>query len=353
MVLEVERPRWQRDVTRFLPVKPQLVLSGNVRDMQLSAVGSGVAALSLTAVLAETLFEAGYGRVVSYDPVGGFRVVPRSGDEPKAGTAFLERLGLTPGADGHAAAGLDLFVETLERLVAFTDAPVALVVDFASRLVVRRDAPTPGEHQAFTRALVASHQARPRPHGTPRRPFFNTVVWIADREGDLPDWLLVGNPRIRHVPVAKPDHGARRQLAAVAPAGLRRIRRRGSGRHRRRPSTPSRVRPRACFSSTSRRSPSWRAARVSASQRSATPSGATRSACGRIPGPRLGRSRVAGGADVIRKRVKGQDRAVTHVLDIVKRAATGVGAPGRGVGPAAWPSSPARPASARRSSRRR
>jgi len=43
-------------------------------------------------------------------------------------------------------------------------------------------------------------------------PFFNTVLWIVDKEGDLPDWLLIGNPRVRHIPVAKPDHRARRIL---------------------------------------------------------------------------------------------------------------------------------------------
>ena len=329
MVLEVERPRWQRDVTRFLPLKPQLVLSGNVRDMQLSALGSGVAALSLTAVLAETLFQAGYGRVVSYDPVGGFRAVPRSGDEPKAGTAFLERLGLTPGADGHAAAGLDLFAETLERLVAFGDAPVALVVDFASRLIVRRDAPTPGEHQAFTRALVASHQARPRPHGTPRRPFFNTVVWIADREGDLPEWLVVGNPRIRHVPVAKPDHGVRRQLAAALLRGFE-----GFGA-----AAPGDTA--AALDAFAGQTEGLLLVDLAAIAQLARSEGLGFAAIGDAvrrykvgvredPWARLGRDRVAGGADEIRKRVVGQDRAVTHMLDIVKRAATGIGAPGRG-----------------------
>src|SRR6185503_5930041 len=77
---------------------------------------------------------------------------------------------------------------------------------------------SPAEHQLFSRALILSHAARPRPAGASRLPFFNTVIWIADKEGDLPDWFLIDNPRIRHIPVAKPDHLARR---AVAPSLLR------------------------------------------------------------------------------------------------------------------------------------
>lgn len=68
-----------------------------------------------------------------------------------------------------------------------SNGPVAVVADFASRLIVRNDVLTGAEHQAFTRALVLSHQSRSWPHGTPPRPFFNTVIWIVDKEGDLPD----------------------------------------------------------------------------------------------------------------------------------------------------------------------
>ena len=32
----IEKPRWLRDLRRFLPLKPQFVLSGNVRDQQLA-----------------------------------------------------------------------------------------------------------------------------------------------------------------------------------------------------------------------------------------------------------------------------------------------------------------------------
>jgi len=34
MVEQHEPPRWLRDITRFLPLKSQFVLSGNVRDLQ-------------------------------------------------------------------------------------------------------------------------------------------------------------------------------------------------------------------------------------------------------------------------------------------------------------------------------
>jgi len=52
---------------------------------------------------------------------------------------------------------------------------------------------------------LLSHKARNRPVGSERTPLFNSIVWIVEREGDLPDWLLIDNPRLRHISVPKPD----------------------------------------------------------------------------------------------------------------------------------------------------
>lgn len=208
-----ERPRWLRDVLRFLPLKPQFMLSGNVRDLQSCELGGGqILTLPLLQTLAVELRAYGFSQVIGYDVVTGFRVIGLPGEDTSASSELLTQLGLQP-ANGVAPASIDLFSETVQRFVQRTDSPIALVADFASRLIVRNDMLSAPEHQAFTRSLVLSQQTRPRPHGSPARPFFNTIVWIVDKEGDLPDWLLIGNPRIRHVPVAKPDSRARRTLA--------------------------------------------------------------------------------------------------------------------------------------------
>ncbi len=48
------------------------------------------------------------------------------------------------------------------------------------------------------------------------------------------------------------------------------------------------------------------------------------------PWRKIDRDKIRDAAEFIRARVKGQDHAIVHVLDIVKRAVTGVGAPRRG-----------------------
>ena len=219
----LERPRWLRDLLRFLPLKSQFVLSGNVRDLQFAEPrpGFGPTTVPLLQCLTSELGQAGYTRVIAYNPVRGFSVALMPGERQAAETeAVLRELGLQS-AGGFAPAGLEQFAQTLERIAAAGDKVTAVIADFASQLVMRPDVLTPIEHQAFTRALVLGHGARPIRPPSAMRPLFNTVIWLVDKEGDLPDWLVIDNPRLRHIPVAKPDRGTRRTLVMQLVASLK------------------------------------------------------------------------------------------------------------------------------------
>src|SRR5689334_9040768 len=110
------KPRWLRDLLRFLPLKSQFVLSGNVKDLQTQeAAPSLVVTAPMITVLAGELARAGLARTVLYDPVGGFRV-SGSPEAPADGDAVLREFGLTP-ANGSAPAGIDLLAATLSRVV--------------------------------------------------------------------------------------------------------------------------------------------------------------------------------------------------------------------------------------------
>lgn len=145
------RPRWVRDLTRFLPLKSQFLLTGNVRDLQIRDVGGTAVASNLSDVLATTLGYAGYADVLRYDPIAGFTVLRRPDGSRGDADEILSKVGLTS-YDGRAQAGADLFGAMLERIVGLDGPPIALVADFASRLVVRNDALSLQEQALFTRA---------------------------------------------------------------------------------------------------------------------------------------------------------------------------------------------------------
>ena len=328
-----QKPRWLRDLVRFLPLKSQFVLSGNVGDLQVSEISPGVLTPQTFNVnLRDALLEAGFSQVIGWDPLTGFRVLGRPGSDDagdvEAGDALLHELGLTP-VEGAAAAGPDLLSTTLPRMVDRNGEPIALIVDFASRLVVRNDSLTPAEHQLFTRALVLSHSARARPAGEARKPFFNTVLWVVHKEGDLPDWLLVDNPRLRHIPVSKPDLTARRAIASSLLRGLE------GGREA--SAEALQLAADAFIESTEGLllldlNAIAQLARVEGVPMARISDAVRRYKVGVTEDPwlKIDRRRIREADDFIRRRVKGQTHAVTHMLDIVKRAMTGVGASRKG-----------------------
>ena len=319
-------PRWLRDFERFLPLKSQFVLSGNIRDFQLSPAGDGtVVPQPLVPHLVQQLMRLGYEDVVSYDPVNGFSAPSAAPDVARA-NRVLESLGLT-GGEGRSAAGIELFAQTLERVVLRPGRPIALVVDFASRIVVRREALSNAEHGAFTRALVLAHEAKARPVGRPPRPFINSIVWIVEREGDLPDWFLVGNPRVRGISVARPDAAARRALGHSA---LRLLGSTGAAGE-------SEAALDELVDETEGMLLVDIAAIVQLGRSEGLPLARIRDAVRRYklgvtddPWAKIERRKIAHAQDSISERVRGQPHAVTHVLDIIKRALTGVGATRRG-----------------------
>jgi hypothetical protein len=89
---EDHRARWVRDLTRFLPLKSQFVLTGNVRDRQIRDIGGKAVAAPLGDVLAATLSDAGYADAVRYDPASGFSVMPHpDGSEPDADVPNMKK----------------------------------------------------------------------------------------------------------------------------------------------------------------------------------------------------------------------------------------------------------------------
>lgn len=328
MPTDDHRPRWVRDLTRFLPLKSQFVLTGNVRDLHIRSLNGRLMAAPLTDVLSAALTEAGYSDVVRYDPLNGFGLLPRPDGSEGDANAVLTRLGLTP-SNGRAAAGVELFGSTLERVVALDGPPIAVVADFASRLIVRNDALSPPEQQLFTRALILSQTAQARPNGPERAARFNTIIWIVENVGDLPDWLTIDNPRVRHIPIAPPDRTARKAVASSLVRGL------PGGRD---------AAPEAIIEAENDLVDATEGmllvdlnaiAQLARTEKVPLEDvaeavrrykvGVTEDAWRKIE-----KNRIRDGAETITRRVVGQDHAVVHMLDIVKRAATGIGGGGRG-----------------------
>ncbi len=328
--LEDQRSKWLRDLIRFLPLKSQFVLSGNVHDLHSENKASGSVFRPLVSCLNSELRSHGYSLVLCYDFINGFRIIDISSgqQEYEVAVSYMKQLGLTP-ANGCAPAGIDLFESVLEKVISWKDEPIALIVDYASRLISNPSDISDNEYRIFTRALIRSHEARGRPHGIPLKPFFNTVLWLVEKEGDLPDWLIVDNSKIRHISIPNPDYQMRRRLAASLIQSLEGAREASTEWQEIAlqsfvDNTEGLLLADMMLIAQLCREEKLGYAKIGEAVRR------YKVGVSEDPWQKIDRKKIRDGQSFIKERVKGQDHALVHMLDIIKRAVTGVGMPRRG-----------------------
>ncbi|MBY5567140.1 ATP-dependent Clp protease ATP-binding subunit [Rhizobium leguminosarum] len=317
----MNKPTWLRDLVRFLPLKSQFVLSGNVRDLQAYEIAPDtVAALPLGLCLQRELQSCGYRDVISFSPTVGFGLPGVTNDAELA--EVMLRNGL--GSENPKTMGLEVLGQLLGSFTAATGEPAALVVDFASRLVNRADALTIAEHTLFTQAQVLCHAVKSRPAGPERKPFYNSIIWIVERDSDLPDWLTVDNPKLRTIPVAVPDSLTRKSLSQTLLKSLPAAQQASEGQLAQWAETFVNLTEGLLLSDMNSIAQLGRNEGLKASE---IADAVRRYKVGVTDDPwrKIDRTKIAGAEEFIRARVKGQDHAAIHMLDIVKRAVTGVG----------------------------
>ena len=212
-------PRWLRETHRYLAVKSQFVLYGNIRDTVAFRVGDQLYDLrTITEALHDTLALVGYEHFFVVDPIRGVSILTPT-DAPDERAHFTrtkswaaELIGDLPltfhiAADGKRCAAEAAFpaaVEFAERIAYARSAKAAI---FFNYLMGTTDGGQSRDSHSFIRSLIASYEAKPTE-------WFNPLFWLTDRENDLPAWFSLGNPRIRSLSVAKPDKLVRGTVAA-------------------------------------------------------------------------------------------------------------------------------------------
>ncbi len=217
-----ERPKWAREIERFLAIRPQFLLCGNVNDVFPARLKGGVATLSLTDYLKELLIGRGTVLTVQYEPLAGFSLI--FGD----GELFRKLTGHPLAYGSPLPATLERAAEIVTALTESSLGHTAVLLRFASRL---QDLCGSDVEPFFYRMFRASVEGTPRlapPPETPeggasvsaerRFPRYNPVFWIMDKENDLPPWYTPDNPKIRVLPIPRPDNEIRSRIVeAVSP----------------------------------------------------------------------------------------------------------------------------------------
>jgi energy-coupling factor transporter ATP-binding protein EcfA2 len=206
-------PRWVEEADLALSICSQFVLHGNIRDQQLMPTEDGPIAVPAIQLIWERLHARGYAFMLIYDKTDGVRVHPPS-ESRAAQAALIEELPWLAVAskDGQPVVqrcqqvSVPDFVRALDRI----PLRVVLVVENAARLVLAANQLSEDEQKMFAACERLARAAVPKRGGDANaQPLFNPVFWLVSAVRDLPDWLIVGNERVRSISVPRPDFDAR------------------------------------------------------------------------------------------------------------------------------------------------
>ncbi|HEY2724171.1 MAG TPA: AAA family ATPase, partial [Pseudonocardiaceae bacterium] len=303
-----------------LPVHAQYVLHGNLRDVFLlgsPSAGERAQFVTLTELLWRTLAASGYECLVTFDPVAGLGAYPPS-------TQAVANTILGGGIGGDTPPSLEKLRGHL-RTVARSPRRAALLIDDASRIALDPTRLERPERDFFLFCEKLSRDVEPTP-GPPQRPspLYNPLIWLADRDQDLPVWLTAGNERIRTISVPRPDFGDRQDTARL----LARLM--GVPQPEADPDAVQRCQrfaEQADGLTLQEMIEVTRLAQDRGMSLADLPDAVRTYKLGVLDSPwRRGylRKRIADGQATVSARVVGQPRAVTKTLDILKRAALGL-----------------------------
>lgn len=213
--MSISIPRWLCDLERLLPIRSQFMLSGNVRDLAILEAAGKPVLVPLVRALWERLGARGYRFALVHDMVDGVRVYP---DQESLRAEAAQWLQL-PRGDGAAPMGLEALAQLAARVAALRDARCALVLDYASRIARAPASLDAAEHRFFVAMEKLAASAAPvvpkDSAAADRSPRFNPIIWLANRNQDLPSWLTLDSERIETIVVPEPDYEARRAAGAL------------------------------------------------------------------------------------------------------------------------------------------
>ena len=207
-------PKWAREIERFIPIKPQFLLYGNVNDVYPAEMGGSVVTLGMADYLEELLVKLGYSLVALFEPMYGFSLL--SGHPEMFREATGERLD----KDTPFNCKLEKAADVAARLVNCASLRTALIFRFASRIedVNNEDDSLKFFYSMFRLSVDATPHIPPGQNEGDKRPLYNPVLWIMDKENDMPPWFTLDNPRVRVLPVPRPDNETRNCIVeAVSP----------------------------------------------------------------------------------------------------------------------------------------
>ncbi len=180
--------KWIKEIARYSKVKSSFVLYGNIYDIFGYEESGKIIPLNIDNFLGRYLKEKeGYKKIVKFEPLFGFSGV---GFDFEKKAVLLE----------------DAYNEIKEL---FKEDGVCVILDFASRL---QDIANNDFYSFLYKLFRDSFNTTAKMVGG--EPKYNLLIFLIEKENDLPSWFYMNNLSLKTIAVAKPNDNQREHIAS-------------------------------------------------------------------------------------------------------------------------------------------
>ena len=210
--------KWQRELMSFKGIKSTFIIEGNINDQYFmeNPENGDVSFDNLNETLNQIFnpSEAEEYDLVFCDPLFGFSDPLNHGKEALLALAgryqeiAKKQREETQALNGNNTSGDGQISEIIRAVITRPDTvsnakPVAVVFNFASRLVSSPDRLVSDETTMFLNLLFASKNAIRVGSN------IKTLLLVVDKFNDIPAWFYLNNPNVRTVSIPNPDRAVR------------------------------------------------------------------------------------------------------------------------------------------------
>ena len=197
-------PKWTKELIRSISINSQFIFWSNIHDIYPLEIDGNIVPLNLNDYLSEILVNQEYHLVLNFEPLVGVSMLKGTPQDFKAAT------GENYAQDKPLKKSLVGFIEMLEHIENNKDLSVAVIFNYTSR--VDEACKDEVKKEFFYRAFRLMQNATPKKSKNSNFAKYNQLIFLLDKENDIPAWYITDNPKINVIPIPKPDFYIRESI---------------------------------------------------------------------------------------------------------------------------------------------
>ena len=190
-------PKWHKELEIFSKIKPLIIVEGNILDVYSYPEEGSIAKgsiLRLAAYMHYFFKDLGYQNIVFYDSMQGFYNTAEEG--------YIERFGQLINqnpSNGRINANFksNNTVEWVKNALSQSKEATAIIMNLASRYISSPDNMDQSEVDSFTSLLISSLESKDVK--TDNGMLKNILIMIVNKVNDIPVWFYHDNPNVKTI----------------------------------------------------------------------------------------------------------------------------------------------------------